>query len=86
MPTGARNDPFATPQRTPLMTPMEEPSRGPPSFEEFVRSTSPQGQYYLGEESIPLQQQAGNRQSSRSTDVNKQDGVGRKASSFSEAV
>ncbi|KAI4235835.1 MAG: hypothetical protein LQ349_002900 [Xanthoria aureola] len=86
MPTGARNDPFATPQRTPLMTPMEEPSRGPPSFEEFVRSTSPQGQYYLGEESIPLQQQAGNRQSSRSTDANKQDGVGRKASSFSEAV
>ncbi|KAL9038025.1 MAG: hypothetical protein Q9180_003384 [Flavoplaca navasiana] len=84
--TGARNDPFMTPQVTPLMTPMEEPSRGPPSFEEFVRSTSPQGQYYMGDDSIPLQQQAGNVQSVRNADANRQDGTGRKASSFSEAV
>ncbi|KAL8935502.1 MAG: hypothetical protein Q9216_005393 [Gyalolechia sp. 2 TL-2023] len=42
-PMGLSNDPFATPQTTPLMTPSQEPSRGPPSFEEFVRSTSPQG-------------------------------------------
>ncbi|KAL8845942.1 MAG: hypothetical protein Q9221_008933, partial [Calogaya cf. arnoldii] len=81
-----RNDPFVTPQVTPLMTPMEEPSRGPPSFEEFIRSTSPQGQYYHGEENIPLQQQAGNMQGVRNTDAYKQDAMGRKASSFSEAV
>ncbi|KAL8913191.1 MAG: hypothetical protein Q9171_001985 [Xanthocarpia ochracea] len=97
LPTGARNDPFVTPQVTPLMTSMEEPRRGPPSFEEFVRSTSPQGQYYLGEESIPLQQPSGNKQGGRSTEAggiyplsypssSKQDGMGRKASSFSEAV
>ncbi|KAL8785225.1 MAG: hypothetical protein Q9213_003494 [Squamulea squamosa] len=97
LPTGVRNDPFATPQATPLMTPMEEPSRGPPSFEEFVRSTSPQGQYYPGEESNPWQQQLGNKQSGRSAEAagvyqpnyaqpSKQDGTGRKASSFSEAV
>ncbi|KAL8673375.1 MAG: hypothetical protein Q9168_002201 [Polycauliona sp. 1 TL-2023] len=93
-PVGARNDPFMTPQGTPymtpqitpMMTPMEEPSRGPPSFEEFVRSTSPQGQYYLGEESIPLQEHAGNVQNVRGADGNRQGGTGRKASSFSEAV
>ncbi|KAL8700583.1 MAG: hypothetical protein Q9224_000899 [Gallowayella concinna] len=96
--TGTRNDPFTTPQVTPLITPMEEPSRGPPSFEEFVRSTSPQGQYYLGEEgSIPLQPQAGNNQNGRGYEAGvmhqtnylqsgRQDGIGRKASSFSEAV
>ncbi|KAL8798777.1 MAG: hypothetical protein Q9182_006389 [Xanthomendoza sp. 2 TL-2023] len=95
---GARTDPFTTPQVTPLMTPMEEPSRGPPSFEEFVRSTSPQGQYYLGEEgSIPLQRHAGNNQSGREYAAGvmqptkylhsgRQDETGRKASSFSEAV
>ncbi|KAL8733719.1 MAG: hypothetical protein Q9166_001912 [cf. Caloplaca sp. 2 TL-2023] len=96
-PIGVRNDPFTTPRATPLMTPMEEPSRGPPSFEEFVRSTSPQGQYYSGEEGIPLQQQAGNNQIGRGfgaegvhqpsiAQSSKQDGTGRKASSFSEAV
>ncbi|KAI4248022.1 MAG: hypothetical protein L6R40_001111 [Gallowayella cf. fulva] len=95
---GTRNDPFTTPQPTPLITPMEEPSRGPPSFEEFVRSTSPQGRYYLGEEgSIPLQHHAGNHQSGHGFGAGpvqqhnyyqpgKPDGSGRKASSFSEAV
>ncbi|KAL8766342.1 MAG: hypothetical protein Q9209_006869 [Squamulea sp. 1 TL-2023] len=97
LPTRVRSDPFATPQATPLVTPMEEPSRGPPSFEEFVRSTSPQGQYYPGEDGNPWQQQLGNKQNGRSAEAggayqqnyalpSKQDGTGRKASSFSEAV
>ncbi|KAL8905980.1 MAG: hypothetical protein Q9207_002311 [Kuettlingeria erythrocarpa] len=83
-PMSTPNDPFATPQRA-------------PSFDEFVRSTSPQGQYYLGEEGIPLQQHFGNpqgihdydsetvQQPSR-TQVNQQGTTSRKASSFSEAV
>ncbi|KAL8998027.1 MAG: hypothetical protein Q9169_002867 [Polycauliona sp. 2 TL-2023] len=86
VPTGARHDPFTTPQVTPMMTPMEEPSRGPPSFEEFVRSTSPQGQYYLGEESFPLQEHGVTVQNIHGVDGNRQGGTGRKASNFSEAV
>lgn len=94
-PIGSTNDPFATPQTTPLMAPSQESSRGPPSFEEFVRSTSPQGQYYLGEEGIPLQQQSveGDRgYNSRPVyqpfeqQRNEQNTAVRKASSFSEAV
>ncbi|KAL8929930.1 MAG: hypothetical protein Q9208_001074 [Pyrenodesmia sp. 3 TL-2023] len=83
-PMSTSNDPFATPLRA-------------PSFDEFVRSTSPQGQYYLGEEGIPLQQQFGNTQGVRDYDSetlqqpsrtqrNQQSTTGRKASSFSEAV
>ncbi|KAL9604523.1 MAG: hypothetical protein Q9219_000488 [cf. Caloplaca sp. 3 TL-2023] len=99
---GSSADPFATPHGTPLMTPSQEPSRGPPSFEEFVRSTSPQGQYYLGDEAIPLQHQPKQRQlgddqgshsfssesitQSGKLDRREQDTPGRKASSFSEAV
>ncbi|KAL8938008.1 MAG: hypothetical protein Q9211_003409 [Gyalolechia sp. 1 TL-2023] len=94
-PIGSSNDPFATPQTTPLMTPSQEPSRGPPSFEEFVRSTSPQGQYYMGEEGIPLQHQSvdgdrgfgsGPMQQPFKQQRNDQDMIARKASSFSEAV
>ncbi|KAI4124934.1 MAG: hypothetical protein LQ338_004558 [Usnochroma carphineum] len=97
LPMSARTDPFATPQSTPLMTPAAEPSRGAPSFEEFVRSTSPQGQYYLGEEGIPLQPQSGNASGGRNLGsgampqpirqrANEHNMTGRKASSFSEAV
>ncbi|KAL9017061.1 MAG: hypothetical protein Q9185_005615 [Variospora sp. 1 TL-2023] len=96
-PVSTRNDPFMDPQMTPSMNPAPESSRGPPSFEEFVRSTSPQGQYYFGEEGIPLQQQAGNAQGGRGLEsdtvyqpynrqAREQHGTGRKASSFSEAV
>lgn len=94
-PIGSSIDPFATPQTTPLMTPSQESSRGPPSFEEFVRSTSPQGQYYLGEEGIPLQQQSaegdrsyGSRPVHRPLEQqrNEQNTAVRKASCFSEAV
>lgn len=91
---GSSSDPFTTPQTTPLINSMKEASRGPPSFEEFVRSTSPQGQYYLGEEGIPLQEQTGNSHGSPSFSSpaahqqqgRKQDATGGKASSFSEAV
>ncbi|KAI4142833.1 MAG: hypothetical protein LQ341_003095 [Variospora aurantia] len=96
-PVSTRNDPFMDPQMTPSMNPAPESSRGAPSFEEFVRSTSPQGQYYFGEEGIPLQQQAGNAQGGRSLEsetvyqpynrqAKEQHRTGRKASSFSEAV
>ncbi|KAL8704378.1 MAG: hypothetical protein Q9201_002447 [Fulgogasparrea decipioides] len=92
--TRSSSDPFATPQTTPFITPMKEPSRGPPSFEEFVRSTSPQGQYYLGEEGIPLQEQPGDSHggaaygasATHQQQARKQDVTGGKASSFSEAV
>ncbi|KAL8738094.1 MAG: hypothetical protein Q9181_001080 [Wetmoreana brouardii] len=92
--THSSSDPFSTPQTTPLMTPMKEPSRGPPSFEEFVRSTSPQGQYYLGEEGIPLQEQPGDSHGGAAygasamhqRQARKQDVTRGKASSFSEAV
>ncbi|KAL8717785.1 MAG: hypothetical protein Q9225_005000 [Loekoesia sp. 1 TL-2023] len=96
-PMGSNHDPFATPQTIPLMTPNQEASREAPSFEEFVRSTSPQGRYYLGEEGIPLRPQSGDIQGGRSfgsgsvhqplkQHINEQDTTGRKASSFSEAV
>ncbi|KAI4249085.1 MAG: hypothetical protein LQ352_005725 [Teloschistes flavicans] len=92
-PMGSSSDPFSTPHTTPVMTPMKEPSRGPPSFEEFVRSTSPQGQYYLGEEGIPLQEQMQHSHdhsdygsSAMHQQRGKQDTIGGKASSFSEAV
>ncbi|KAL9580802.1 MAG: hypothetical protein Q9212_004281 [Teloschistes hypoglaucus] len=92
-PMGSSSDPFSTPHTTPLMTPKKEPSRGPPSFEEFVRSTSPQGQYYLGEEGIPLQEQTQHPHdnsdygsSAMPQQRGKQDVMGGKASSFSEAV
>ncbi|KAL8948142.1 MAG: hypothetical protein Q9222_005641 [Ikaeria aurantiellina] len=93
----ARGDPFATPQTTPLMTPASDPTQGPPSFEEFVRSTSPQGQYYHGEDGIPLQPQPRNSQGSSyfgaspshqpaRSQANRQEVYGGKSSSFSEAV
>ncbi|KAL8839088.1 MAG: hypothetical protein Q9170_001870 [Blastenia crenularia] len=96
-PIGSSNDPFKTPQGTPMMTPSQESSRGAPSFEEFVRSTSPQGQYFLGEEGIPLQQQSGDTQGGRlygpetpqqaiRQPRHEHDLTGRKTSSFSEAV
>lgn len=96
-PVSTRNDPFMDPQMTPSMNPAPESSRGAPSFEEFVRSTSPQGQYYFGEEGIPLQQQAGNAQGGRGLEsdtvyqpynrqAREQHRTDRKASSFSEAV
>ena len=96
-PMGLGNDPFATPQTTPLMTPSREASSEAPSFEEFVRSTSPQGRYYLGEEGIPMQPQLGDGHSDRNFSPgstsqsvkryrNEHDKTGRKASSFSEAV
>ncbi|KAI4142203.1 MAG: hypothetical protein L6R39_005046 [Caloplaca ligustica] len=96
-PMSSRTDPFASPRSTPLMTPTPEPSRGAPSFEEFVRSTSPQGQYYLGEEGIPLQEPIGSTQSgyrygsgtvhqSITPQANEYDVSTRKTSSFSEAV
>lgn len=94
-PMSARNDPFATPQTTPLMTP--EPGSGAPSFDDFVRSTSPQGQRFPGEEGIPLQQHFGNTLASRGSgskasqqpsknQPSEQITTTRKASSFSEAV
>ncbi|KAL8689982.1 MAG: hypothetical protein Q9218_004467 [Villophora microphyllina] len=92
-PMGSSSDPFSTPHTTPQMTPMKGQSRGPPSFEEFVRSTSPQGQYYLGEEGIPLQEHAQylyNDSDYGSSPMHqqrgKQEATGGKASSFSEAV
>ena len=50
-------DPFATPQGTPLMTPKLDKHPEPPTFEELVRSTSPQGENLPGDERFPLQQQ-----------------------------
>ncbi|KAL8872197.1 MAG: hypothetical protein Q9174_002129 [Haloplaca sp. 1 TL-2023] len=97
-PMGSSIDPFGTPQSTPLMTPMHEPDRGAPSFEEFVRSNSPQGRYHSGEEGIPLQDQSsGNHgysdyghsdygHSAVQYEARKQETAAGKASSFSEAV
>ncbi|KAL8715262.1 MAG: hypothetical protein Q9220_001220 [cf. Caloplaca sp. 1 TL-2023] len=94
---GARGDPFVTPQTTPLMTPANDQSHEPPSFDEFVRSTSPQGQYYQGEDGIPLQPQSRSNQGANYhesnpshqpaiSQPNRQEANRGKSSSFSEAV
>ena len=60
------SDPFATPHLTPL--PLPERGNEPPTFEEFVRSTSPPGQFYPGADGIPLQEQHGNTRFTASND------------------
>ncbi|KAL9607572.1 MAG: hypothetical protein Q9167_007524 [Letrouitia subvulpina] len=49
-PVDENSDPFITPQGTPLMSATQGHHPEPPTFEDFVRSTSPQGEYQAGED------------------------------------